>query len=127
MLEPFHWRNDLDVHRQGGADFANHGIDTNPRLILLQAAEAAAELRENLDAERAAVIAYWRSVHEDLLKPWQEAAGIVAAWPHTIDSLALCNTLACGAAVLMRKSHMCGCQFVPDDPALDIPAVAGSR
>lgn len=63
-------------------------------LLMMQAAQAAEELRGNLDAERAAVIAYWRAVHEELLAPWQEAAGLVAAFPHSTDSLAMCNTLA---------------------------------
>ena len=37
----------------------------------LQTATAAEELRGNLEAERAAVVAYQHAVHEDLLEPWQ--------------------------------------------------------
>lgn len=75
---------------------------------MMQAAQAAEELRGNLDAERAAVIAYWRAVHEELLAPWQEAAGLVAAFPHSTDSLAMCNTLAGGW----------GCEFCQPQPLI---------
>lgn len=52
---------------------AGHHVEqySNCSNCKLQAAQAADELRGNLDAERAAVIAYWRSVHEELLAPWQ--------------------------------------------------------
>ena len=63
------------------------------RGALTQAVAAADELAANLDGERRVVVAYWEAVHQRGMTPWQEASGIVAAFPWRSDSLGLASYL----------------------------------